>query len=125
MALGRNPGGSMESAGMQGKERLPSSLGETIRQIRMSRTLTLEQLAEAAGLTKQAVRRIETGAVVNASIGSLVGIAEALGMRAGILLFLAERGMRKDPNLIGRDVETQLPELWYQVTGGVSSKSYG
>ena len=46
-------------------------------------------------------------------------------MRAGILLFLAERGMRKDPNLIGRDVETQLPELWYQVTGGVSSKSYG
>ena len=125
MALGRNPGGSMESAGMQGKERLPSSLGETIRQIRMSRTLTLEQLAEAAGLTKQAVRRIETGAVVNASIGSLVGIAEALGMRAGILLFLAERGMRKDPNLIGRDVEAQLPELWYQVTGGVSSKSYG
>ncbi len=122
MALGRSPESSIESAGMQGRERLPSSLGETIRQIRMSRTLTLEQLAEAAGLTKQAVRRIETGAVVNASIGSLVGIAEALGMRVGILLFLAERGMNKEPNLIGRDVESQLAELWYQLTGGISAK---
>ena len=53
---------------------------------------------------------------------SVLAVADGEG-RNGV--FLAERGMRKDPNLIGRDVETQLPELWYQVTGGVSSKSYG
>ena len=103
--------------------RFATPLGETIRQIRMAKNLTLERLAAECGLTKQAVRRIETGAVANASLGSLVSIAEALGVRVGVLLFLAERDMSKDPALVGHEVEARLPELWYRATGGLEAKS--
>lgn len=105
-------------------ERFATPLGETIRQIRMARNLTLERLASEAGLTKQAVRRIETGAVANASVGSLVNIAEALGIRVGVLLFLAERAMAKDPGLVGHELETRLPELWYRATSGRETRKF-
>ncbi len=115
--------GGPDTPGSKETERFATPLGETIRQIRMARNLTLERLAAESGLTKQAVRRIETGAVANASVGSLVSIAEALGVRIGVLLFLAEREMAKDPALVGHEVEARLPDLWYRATGGFESKS--
>ncbi len=114
-----DPEASQESEGFA------TPLGDTIRQIRLTKNLTLEKLAADSGLTKQAVRRIETGAVANASIGSLVAIAEALGLRVGTLLFLAERGIEKDPALIGHEVEAQLPDLWYRTTSSVRSGKSG
>jgi len=114
---------SPDSAPSTETERFATPLGETIRQIRMAKNLTLERLAADAGLTKQAVRRIETGLVANATVGSLVGIAEALGVRVGVLLFLAERGMSKDPSLVGQEVEARLPDLWYRATGGFEGKT--
>ena len=96
-------------------------LGETIRQIRMSKNMTLDQLAANSGLTKQAVRRIETGAVANASVATLLRISEALGVRIGVLMFLAERAMNKDSALVGHEVEDRLADFWYRATSAISS----
>ena len=111
-----------DSAASQESERFATPLGDTIRQIRLTKNLTLEKLAADSGLTKQAVRRIETGAVANASIGSLVSIAEALGLRVGVLLFLAERGVGKDPSLVGHEVEARLPDLGLRPDGAASHR---
>lgn len=96
-------------------------LGETIRQIRMARRMTLEQLAANSGLTKQAVRRIETGAVANASVATLLRISEALGVRIGVLMFLAERALKKDASLVGHEVEDRLADFWYRATSELAS----
>ena len=96
-------------------------LGETIRQIRLSRRMTLEQLASSSGLTKQAVRRIETGAVANASVATLLRISEALGVRIGVLMFLAERALKKDASLVGHEVEDKLADFWYRATSELAS----
>ncbi|MFH7042233.1 helix-turn-helix domain-containing protein [Paucibacter sp. JuS9] len=108
---------SEESAGHE-SERFATPLGETIRQIRMAKNQTLDEIAARSGLTKQAVRRIETGAVSNTTVGSLISIAEALGLRVGVLLFLAERALGKNEALVGHDIEALLPDLWYRTTGG-------
>ena len=118
----RTPDSENDPSASTETERFAMPVGETIRQIRMARNLTLERLAADAGMTKQAVRRIETGIVANATVGSLVSIAEALGVRVGVLLFLAERGMNKSPDLVGREFEADLPGLWYRATSGSDPK---
>lgn len=52
-------------------------IGETIRQIRKARGLSLTAAAKAAGVTKSALSKIET-AQVSAPISTLIGIARAL-----------------------------------------------
>jgi len=58
---------------------LASAIGTRVRQERQSRRWTLDQLAEAAGVSRRMVVSVEQGAV-NPSVGTLLRISDALGV---------------------------------------------
>ncbi len=59
-------------------------LGKRIRALRKLKALTQEELGEKAGLSYKFVGEMERGEV-NPSLDSLVGIANALGVKVGDL----------------------------------------
>jgi len=58
---------------------LASAIGVRVRQERQSRRWTLDQLAEAAGVSRRMVVNVEQGAA-NPSVGILLRISDALGI---------------------------------------------
>ncbi len=58
---------------------LASAIGLRVRQERRSRRWTLDQLAEAAGVSRRMVVNVEQGAA-NPSVGTLLRISDALGI---------------------------------------------
>ena len=58
---------------------LASAIGTRVRQERLSRRWTLDQLAEVAGVSRRMVVSVEQGAV-NPSVGTLLRISDALGV---------------------------------------------
>jgi transcriptional regulator with XRE-family HTH domain len=58
---------------------LASAIGARVRQERQLRRWTLDQLAEAAGVSRRMVVSVEQGAV-NPSVGTLLRISDALGV---------------------------------------------
>ncbi len=58
---------------------LASAIGVRVRQERQSRRWTLDQLAEAAGVSRRMVVNVEQGAA-NPSVGTLLRISDALGV---------------------------------------------
>jgi transcriptional regulator with XRE-family HTH domain len=63
----------------QGTASLASAIGVRVRQERQSRRWTLDQLAEAAGVSRRMVVNVEQGAA-NPSVGTLLRISDALGV---------------------------------------------
>src|SRR5208337_1155815 len=61
------------------------SLGEKVRSIRESRSMTGDQLAERADLAPDLVAQIESGNLIP-SLSPLIRIARALGVRLGTFL---------------------------------------
>jgi transcriptional regulator with XRE-family HTH domain len=64
--------------------RPPVSIGPRLRVARTARALTLEQVAERAGLTKSFVSRLERDQV-SPSVASLVAVCDVVGLRVGEL----------------------------------------
>ncbi|HXP21604.1 MAG TPA: XRE family transcriptional regulator [Streptosporangiaceae bacterium] len=58
---------------------LSLAIGGRVRQERLSRRWTLDQLAEAAGVSRRMVVNVEQGAA-NPSVGTLLRISDALGV---------------------------------------------
>ncbi len=58
---------------------LASAIGARVKQERQSRRWTLDQLAEAAGVSRRALVNVEQGAA-NPSVGTLLSISDALGV---------------------------------------------
>lgn len=58
---------------------LATAIGVRVRQERQSRRWTLDQLAEAAGVSRRMVVNVEQGAA-NPSVGTLLRISDALGV---------------------------------------------
>jgi len=58
---------------------LSEVIGDRVRQERLSRRWTLDQLAEAAGVSRRMVVNVEQGAA-NPSVGTLLRISDALGI---------------------------------------------
>jgi transcriptional regulator with XRE-family HTH domain len=58
---------------------LASAIGVRVKQQRLSRRWTLDQLAEAAGVSRRMVVNVEQGAA-NPSVGTLLRISDALGV---------------------------------------------
>jgi transcriptional regulator with XRE-family HTH domain len=58
---------------------LASAIGVRVRQERQTRRWTLDQLAEAAGVSRRMVVNVEQGAT-NPSVGTLLRISDALGV---------------------------------------------
>ena len=63
-----------------------NQLGPTIKRLRTERGLSLEKLANAAGLTKAHVWEMERGNSANPSVSTLAGLAAALSVTAYTLL---------------------------------------
>ena len=67
-------------------------IGTKLRSARKARNLTLDQVAQAAGLTKGFVSRLERDDV-SPSVASLVTVCDVLGLRVGAVF--------RPPTLIG------------------------
>lgn len=55
-------------------------LGEKIRELRLARQMTLQELGEKTGMAWEHIRRIETAKIPSPTIGSLEKLAEAFGV---------------------------------------------
>lgn len=66
-----------------------ASIGARVRDHRMQKGLTLQQLSEAAGVSQSMLSLVERGKT-SASIGTLMAIADALGLRMSDLLVTDE-----------------------------------
>src|SRR3954454_20531431 len=58
---------------------LASAIGARVRQERQARHWTLDQLADAAGVSRRMLVNVEQG-VTNPSVGTLLRISDALGV---------------------------------------------
>lgn len=58
-------------------EKFIKALGNRVREVRMSKGMTMEALADAAGIDYQQVSRVESGKV-NATVSTIYEIALAL-----------------------------------------------
>jgi transcriptional regulator with XRE-family HTH domain len=58
---------------------LASAIGARVKQERQARRWTLDQLAEAAGVSRRALINVEQGAM-NPSVGTLLRLSDALGV---------------------------------------------
>jgi transcriptional regulator with XRE-family HTH domain len=90
---------------------LAVAIGARVRQERQSRCWTLDQLAEAAGVSRRMVVNVEQGAA-NPSVGTLLRISDALGVG---LPALVERPGPK-PVKVTRHDEGAV--LWSSESGG-------
>jgi transcriptional regulator with XRE-family HTH domain len=62
-----------------GTQRLALAIGARVKQERVARQWTLDQLAQAAGVSRRMIVNVEQGAV-NPSVGTLLRIGDALGV---------------------------------------------
>lgn len=65
-------------------------IGKKIREARIARGLTQEQLGEIVGLQKSAIAKYENGRVVNIKRSTLQKLANALGLRGSDLIIEAD-----------------------------------
>lgn len=64
---------------------LASAIGARVKQLRQARRWTLDQLAEAAGLSRRMLVNVEQGAA-NPSVGTLLRLSDALGVGLPVLV---------------------------------------
>jgi transcriptional regulator with XRE-family HTH domain len=114
-------------------------IGARIREARRRRGLSLEQVAEATGLTKGFISQVERN-LTSVSVASLVGICNAIGLRIGALFEPARRDLvrradRPRINFGGEDVveymltpasQTQLQVIQSHIApgGGSGDEAY-
>ena len=85
-----------------------NSLGEMVKDRRLSKGWSKRALAEKAGISHSEVHRIETGERTNPSVPVLNALAEALGIPKDDLLLVA--GYKSDDGDIPM-IERVFPEL--------------
>ena len=90
---------------------LSSAIGARVRQERQSRHWTLDQLSEAAGVSRRMVVNVEQGAA-NPSVGTLLRISDALGIGRPALV----ESPRLKPVKVTRHGEGAV--LWTGEAGG-------
>lgn len=63
-----------------GGELMSDKIGEKIRELRMAKGMTLEELGNAVGVGKSTVRKWETGMIANMKRDKIQKLADALGV---------------------------------------------
>lgn len=66
------------------------SIGKLIKDARIAKGLTQEELGELVGVQKSAIAKYENGRVVNIKRSTLQALAKALGLRGSDLIIEAE-----------------------------------
>jgi len=94
-----------------GDEYVIESVARAVRSTRRARGLTLDQLAQRAGVSKGALVALES-ATANPTLGTLVRLADALGVSVSVLVELAH-----EPAVRVADAATTQP-LWQGPQGG-------
>lgn len=84
-------------------------LSERIKDLRKKRGLSLEQLAEMIGTSRQTVHRYETGAIANIPHEKIEALANALETTPS--------------SLMGWDTDSKIPSLINMANTGISSAS--
>jgi transcriptional regulator with XRE-family HTH domain len=74
-----------------------SALGIRLKMLRELRGMSLQQVADAADLTKSHVWELEQGRAINPTVNAVWGLAEALAVAPGTLLGLDDRVPQLDP----------------------------
>lgn len=95
----------------EGTAAMASAIGNRVRQERQFRRWTLDQLSEAAGVSRRMLVKVEQG-VANPSVGTLLRLSDALGVGLPALI---EPARPKPVNVIRRGAGA---ELWRSEAGG-------
>lgn len=66
--------------------RKKESFGSRVRAVREGKGMSQREVAEASGMTYQALAKIERGATSNPTLDTIRSIADALGVKAGELI---------------------------------------
>ncbi len=87
--------------------------GETIRNLRLARGLTMSDLARAAGIDHAVVSRLEWGLQRDLTVSALVGLARALGVAVDALLATPPDAAKGREDVIGelREAVSALESL--------------
>jgi transcriptional regulator with XRE-family HTH domain len=79
--------------------------GERIKQLRIARGMTLEELGQKVGVGKSTVRKWETGAIANMRRDKIAKLADALGTTIDDIL-----GLESPPQTVSQE-EDDFPEV--------------
>ena len=88
-------------------------IGAKIKNARLAKGLTQEELGKLVGVQKSAIAKYENGRVVNIKRGTLQGLANALGLKGSDLISDIHYSAREDETA----EEKETPTVW---DGGLS-----
>ena len=97
---------------------MSESMAQRIKDLRQSRGLTLEQVADVVGVGKSTVRKWETGMIANMRRDKIASLAKALGTTPEYLMgWTKEKISPTKPELSEGEAEVlelfrQIPSLW-------------
>ena len=63
-------------------------MGYRVKEVRLAKKLSQEELSEAAGVSRQTITDLENGEMVNTTTATLTELAKALGCRIGDIFTL-------------------------------------
>ena len=93
---------------------MSESMAKRIKDLRQSRGLTLEQVADVVGVGKSTVRKWETGMIANMRRDKIASLAKALGTTPEYLMgWTTEKSPSNEPELT--EGEKTVLELFRQI----------
>jgi transcriptional regulator with XRE-family HTH domain len=93
--------------------------GEKIKQLRLSRDMTLEQVGNIVGVGKSTVRKWENGDIKNMGRDKIELLAQALGVTPGYLMGWEETGV------ILHDIDEKLTKPFKSQSWAQIQKAFG
>lgn len=86
-------------------------IGDLIKQARLKKGLTQEELGKIVGVQKSAIAKYENGRVVNIKRSTLLGLAKALGIRPSILIGETEEDKKEKPTAADDGLSSKQKEV--------------
>ena len=103
---------------------MSNDLARKIKQLRLERDMTLEDVAKIVGVGKSTVRKWETGMIANMGRDKIAALALALGVTPAYLMGWEEHTQTPSPPVPGlTDGETDLLE-WFRTLSDEEQKIY-
>jgi transcriptional regulator with XRE-family HTH domain len=96
---------------------MSNDLSRKIKELRLERNMTLEEVGKIVGVGKSTVRKWETGMIVNMGRDKIALLAKALGVTPAYLMgWKEETNTQTSPNVPGlTDGEKMLLDLFRQI----------